>query len=306
MKRYIPTLLLVVICIGLFWYTGGRDFYEETSEESSQRLFAFEQDDVNKMMVKWNEQEVDMNRQDDKWVMEKPAAYPVNPNMVSSFLESLSGISQDMIVEDNASDLGKYGLEKPSGEYEVTLKDGSKQLLRIGDELPVPGNYYATIDQSKRVYRVGASSVQALQKEPLHFVARTPVSFNSDQVTDVTFHWNKEEWSMSKASLDQTAILSKWKLGDQELDGSKANMLLDKISFLATEQLMKPASEISMKAPELTITIKMTQDGTSNTITLQGKIEGDQVWVVSSGGQWAYAIALSEVQTAFDQANQLK
>ncbi|WP_442602685.1 DUF4340 domain-containing protein [Paenibacillus sp. KN14-4R] len=305
MKKYIPTLLLVVICIGLFWYTGGHNFYEATAE-SQQKLFAFNRDDVKNLTVKWNEQEVDVNRQDDNWVMEKPAAYPVNENMVSSWLDALSSITQDMVVEENASDLGKYGLEKPSGEYEVKLKDGSEQLLLIGDELAVNGYYYAAVDQSRRVYRVGASAVEALQKEPLQFIARTPVSFDSDTVSSLQFHWKQDKWALTKTDLDQTALAAKWRLGDQELDGSKANMLLDKVLFLATEELMKPATDIAMKAPDLTIEIKTSHESETGSMIYHGKLDGNKVWIVKQGGQWAYAVPLADVQQAFEQVKDMK
>ena len=45
MKRFIPTILLVVICIGGFWYASSKDFFQEKKDEPKS-LITLKQEDV--------------------------------------------------------------------------------------------------------------------------------------------------------------------------------------------------------------------------------------------------------------------
>ena len=61
MKRFIPTILLVVICIGGFWYASSKDFFQEKKDEPKS-LLTLKQEDVQAVSVKTEEQQIDLSR----------------------------------------------------------------------------------------------------------------------------------------------------------------------------------------------------------------------------------------------------
>ena len=147
MKRFIPTILLVVICIGGFWYASSKDFFQEKKDEPKS-LLTLKQEDVKAVSVKTEEEQIDLNRTANGWDMQKPQAAPMNSNQVDSWLDALGLVTSTKLVEDQASNLVEYGLDKPVGTYEVTLKDGSKQGLLVGTALPIEGFSYVQVEGS--------------------------------------------------------------------------------------------------------------------------------------------------------------
>ncbi|MGO4274152.1 hypothetical protein AB4Z22_30695, partial [Paenibacillus sp. TAF58] len=88
MKRFIPTILLVVICIGGFWYASSKDFFQEKKDEPKS-LITLKQEEVQSLSVKTEEQQIELARSGSGWEMKKPEAAPVNTNQVGSWLDGL-------------------------------------------------------------------------------------------------------------------------------------------------------------------------------------------------------------------------
>ncbi|MBV9224721.1 MAG: DUF4340 domain-containing protein, partial [Acidobacteriaceae bacterium] len=51
-----------------------------------------------------------VERKGDKWAITQPQPYATDQDAVNSLASSLSPVSADNVVEDKATDLGKYGL----------------------------------------------------------------------------------------------------------------------------------------------------------------------------------------------------
>ncbi|TXK71747.1 DUF4340 domain-containing protein [Paenibacillus sp. N3.4] len=145
MKRFIPTVLLVVICIGGFWYASTKDFFQEKKDEPTS-LLTLKQEDVQSISLKTEEQQVELSRNGNGWDMKKPAAAPTSTNQIGSWLDALGLVASTKVVEDKTTDLAKYGLDNPLGTYEVTLKDGSKKGLQVGAALPIQGYSYVQVE----------------------------------------------------------------------------------------------------------------------------------------------------------------
>jgi len=327
MKKLIPTLALVLVCVGLIWYASSNDFFRETEKTPVKLMDVAEANAQSIAIVSTPEAgasgetgtdgkaadasakpagepvTTEIVREGDGWKMTKPDAYPLNANALESWFGYVSGITQDMVVEENATDLNKYGLGKPKTEFRVTLKDGSTQSMRIGDALPVDGYFYAAVGDNNTVYRVGESSVNAAFKTPLEFIDKNPILFDTDAVTALKMQWKGQSWTLTKSEKDKSAYESKWKLGDKELAGSDASQITGAARFLASDVLPKPASDAGLDggAADLTVEVTVAQDGADVAKTYSGKLAGDAVWIAAPGEKWAFAIPQQSVQDLFDK-----
>ncbi|MFC5448731.1 DUF4340 domain-containing protein [Paenibacillus aestuarii] len=301
MKRFIPTILLVVICIGAFWYASSKDFFREKQDEPK-ALLTLKQEDVQSLSLQGADQPVELSRSSSGtgWEMKQPAAAPVNENLVNNWLDALGLVNQEKVVEPQAADLAKYGLDKPAQTYAVTMKDGSKRALKVGAPLPIQGYSYAMVDGSPAVYQVSEQSLAALMKTPVDFAQTSPVAFDNDKVQSVKVTWKGQTWTLTKTDKDKVTADANWKLGDKELKGSEASPLLDQLTFLHTAQLPQPAAQKPTAGGELKVELGLSADGKDTTEVYEGKLSEDQVWLAKQGGEWAFALTVDDVQKMAD------
>lgn len=159
----------------------------------------------------------------------------VTSNGIPQIIE-LKGIKQDVrlanalitlcksihpykLVEQDAADLGKYGLDQPEGVGEIVYKDSTKVRVLIGDVSPGDERYvYASVQGSDKVWLVESSVRTYLTGKAEDFVSTvmTPVSEATETLdakltvgkkgsADIVVQRNSGRWHMSlpiKAELD--------------------------------------------------------------------------------------------------------
>ncbi|WNQ11644.1 DUF4340 domain-containing protein [Paenibacillus aurantius] len=301
MKRLLPTLILVVLCIGGFWYASSKDYFKAPSDEASKQLLTLAEGDVQSLSYSDGQDAVEIARKDDTWEMKKPSPLPLNSYLVEGWIGTLSSMTYDSKVTDNAADLAEYGLAQPKQEYQVTLKDGSVRKLLVGRPMPVPGSSYVKLDNSPAVYEVSDTNLQNLAKAPLDFMDKQAVKVNVEKVKTVQFDWKGTSWKLEKAESDKSVFESTWKIGAKELKPEEGSGILTQLTNLSTEQLVKPASEVAVNAPELTIVVTEEDGGKTTSSTFHGKLDKDNVWIVKEGGAWAYSVPAASLQEIADK-----
>lgn len=79
---------------------------------------------------------------------------------IRAFINNMAGLTTKELVEENAEDLEKYGLENPASQVEVKFTDGSSASLCFGIQNPAATNYaYFRLADSRDVHQVSYYSV---------------------------------------------------------------------------------------------------------------------------------------------------
>lgn len=301
MKRFIPTIVLVVVCIGAFWYASSQSFFKKEEDPNSkpQPLVTVKADDVTAFQVKQGGMEV--AKKDGKWAVTKPAAYPTNSYSGDSWTDAFAALTHDGEIEANPTDLSKYGLSNPEQEFGVTLADGSTKVVQIGNALPIAGHRYAKLKDAPNVYKVTDEQITSLQKAPIDFLEKSPFQMVYTDVSAVQMDWKGASKSMQKTDPAKSSTESTWKLGNQELQGKDVEPILDKMLLMSSDQMVKAVSELNMTAPEMKVQLKSTKDGKDTVANYVGKIDGDQVWIALQEGPWAYSMPVATIQELFDK-----
>lgn len=128
------------------------------------------------------------------WKMFAPIKIDARTENMKPILDSLNFLSAESIEEENATDLSKYGLDKPS--YAFTLVTATKKSkILMGIEKERGSSIYAKLADSNRVVTLGLSSFNYLDKpfkeliEPFVFipnidtVSRVVATLNGTTVT---------------------------------------------------------------------------------------------------------------------------
>lgn len=304
MKRLIPTLLLVILCIGGYWYASSKDFFREKPAETKTLVTGVKSQDVQSVSLKAADgKETALSRADgDKWSMSKPGALPIDGDLVTGWAESFNTLTYESKVEEAAADLAKYGLDKPKQVYALTFKDGSTRSVNVGNPLAIPGFSYVNVDGGKTVYQVSDESLTSLAKQPADFQVKGPVKFDYDKVTSMQVDWKGTSWTLSKADKDKPAAEAAWKLGSKDLKGADASPIMDALLFLSTQAEAKPAA--AANGTDFKAVVTETDNGKDTSTTYTGRVEGDNVWIAKQGDSWAYAIPAASIQELADKGKQ--
>ncbi|RKN78921.1 DUF4340 domain-containing protein [Paenibacillus ginsengarvi] len=300
MKRFIPTIVLLVVCIGAFWYASSQSFFKKEDDASKPKaLVAVKQTDVTGIQIKQGN--IELQKKDGKWTFTKPAAYPTNAYTGDSWVGAFIALTQDGEIDANPSDLSKYGLSNPEQEYGVTLADGTSKVVQIGSPLPIAGHYYAKVKDAPNVYKVTEEQLKSLQKAPEEFVEKSPFQMTYNEVSGIQMEWKGASKTLQKTDPSKTSTESAWKLGDKEMKGSDVEPILDKMLLMSSDQMVKAVSELKLDAPEMKLQLKSTKDGKETTVVYVGKIADDQIWLAMQGGAWAYTVPIDTIQELFDK-----
>jgi hypothetical protein len=303
MKRLLPTLILVFVCIGGFWYASSHSFFQDKTADAVKTLVTQKAADIQAIQLQVRDtsdplSSADLLKQTElkkttEWQMLQPSALPVNPFTVDSWNEAFVGLTYENVVDENPTNLADYGLAESKRYFQVTFKDGSIKKLVIGNALPIAGHVYAKFADAPKVYDITEQALQSLEKQPFDFVDKNAVKFKYDNVKSIQIEWKGAKWLLEKAQADKTVFESTWKLDGKELKSNEGTAIIDKIVALSTDQMPKASAEVKMDSPELKISVIETNAGKENRLTFNGKIVNDKVWIAKQDDAWA-------VQEAFD------
>jgi hypothetical protein len=300
MRRFLPTILLVVICVAGFWYAKSQSFFKTDDSKAEQKLVLVEVAEVKGFSINLLGETVQLDKNDGIWAMSKPAAYPIDKYSPDDWVGTFVDLVYTSKIDDQPDDLASFGLDKPSQQYQITLKDGSVKKLLIGKSLPVPGNSYAKLDDAPAVYEVSDQTLQGLQRTPIDFLDTATFAFQYEKIKSLSVEWKGDKWLLEKMEANKTVYDTKWKIGSLELKPGDGMALLDKLTNMTTEELVKPASDVKVDAPELKAEIKQVDNGKELATSYVGKVDKDDIWIVKQGGAWAYKLPVVLVQDLYE------
>jgi hypothetical protein len=163
--------------------------------------------DVSQLTIKQKEP-VTLERTNGQWQISEPKSYPADQEAVAGVLSTLSGLNADRIVEEKASDRKQYGLDPPQVELDITVKDGTRQLL-LGDDTPAGENVYAALVTDPRVFTLASYQKSSLAKSLNDLRDKSLITLTAGKVSrvelikkgeDLEFERTKDGWQILKPS----------------------------------------------------------------------------------------------------------
>ena len=136
-------LLTALVLLGAFVY-----FVEIRGQKAPREeppFMDFSIPDVSRFQVETREGlRMVATRQGDssEWQMEEPYQAEGDSARLEGALVRLSTVKPSRVLTETAESLAPFGLDDPSLTVEVELRDGSMQLLDVGDMTPTQPSYY--------------------------------------------------------------------------------------------------------------------------------------------------------------------
>ena len=106
-------------------------FNKEPFALRDKKILKFDRDKADALTLAKGANSIELARKDSDWTVAKPVPGRSDYSAIEGFLTRLSSANMSKLIEENATDLAKYGLDKPS--MTVTVGSGSaKATLVVG------------------------------------------------------------------------------------------------------------------------------------------------------------------------------
>lgn len=262
MRGFRSTFVLLLVLLGLLGYIY---FYEmkrpdsSSATEQKEKVFAVESAKIEQVDVKSaSGDRTVLKKAGDAWRLVEPLEAKADETEVSGIVSNLASLEIQRVVDENAKDLGQFGLATP--RIEVGFKAAGQaeaSRLLLGDTNATGGEIYAKLPASARVFLVSSYLESTFNKGTFDLRDKTILSFDRSTVDSLEVVSKEQRLAFSKAG-------DGWRMTspvDARADSGQVEGAIGSLQTLAMKSVAEPqASEkdyakYGLDRPDLTATV---------------------------------------------------
>jgi hypothetical protein len=199
-------LLVAVLALGSYIY-----FYEirggekrEKAKEAESQFWQMEDKNIQQLELFSPGQKITAVRKSEKeWILTAPRRLDADADELNRIASSASSIKRESIVEQNAADLAKYGLNPAQSGLRIKTKDGKEYALDFGHKNPTGNSAYASIPKQSGVFLIPSHVVNAFDKKVDDLRNHSVLSFEQSEAQFLSIKSSKGTFELIKDSNDR-------------------------------------------------------------------------------------------------------
>jgi len=282
MKRSTLILLLAAAALGAFVYfyevKGGKS--RDEKPDTTKPAFNFKREDVSALTVTRAGQTVQIENQDNKWVIKQPVNAPADETAVNAIVNDLTSARVERGIKASADEIKSYGLQEPAVTVEVKLKSGEQHKVRLGSKDFSGLSVYGQVDQGQEVALLPSSLLTSADKPLNDLRDRAVLGVSQFDLGGLSLTNENGRIALAKQE-------SNWVLKspvEAPADDSEVRSLLGDItSAKASEFVSEAADDLAkygLDKPQITLTAQL-QGGGERTLVIGSKAD-DKYYAKSS------------------------
>jgi len=244
-------------------------------------LLSFDRAAVKSLQVQLAEAEVvRLQRQEETWQIVEPRVLPADDLNVDRLLSTLSRLQAVEFPAETKAELASYGLEQPSAQLTVELKDGKTLSVALGSEKE--GQVYVITSEHPAVATLLTSTADILRADLEELRDHRLARLNPNQVGQVTLELLEERVTLNPLPQEKGSLEVRWE--NPERPGQVVNLssLFASLNAARAKEFVPatdPDAQKALAAPDLTLDITPKPETEQEPLTLS----------LSSAGLRAYA-----------------
>jgi hypothetical protein len=275
MRRHWLSIAMALVLIGLGAYV----YYIELPSERTQsetdaqekKILPFNERDITSLTVATGTSRVTLTSKDGRWAITEPLQADADTRVVDAMIRALVLGKVNRVVEENASALAPFGLEKPSVVLTVATANG-QETLSLGDSGPISSTLYAMRASDRKILLTDLAPKDFLNKSLLTFRKKEVLSFNQGQVDRLRLTYPPTEIVLYRT--DGKDGKKKWSIRypiEATADQPEVRTLLMKLEDLKALGFIDPGPQHEslmqlLKKPDIKITVHA--EGNDQTVKL--------------------------------------
>lgn len=172
MKLYrnilIVVLVIAALC-GAFYFVitlvpNNAEIPATETPATDNQLYAYQtaMENVVALHIKNPTEEYTLTQKKGAWVLNEDATLALDQQTVQNLVYSCASVSVKSVVNETSEDTTSYGFDAPTGTIVLTLKDGSKKTISIGNPSLDAANYYISISDDPKIYLKNAYGIESM------------------------------------------------------------------------------------------------------------------------------------------------
>jgi Domain of unknown function (DUF4340) len=222
-------------------------------------------------------------RKDENWTIASRNNAQANSGEVRRLIDTMQNEQVTKFIEDVASNLAKYGLDKPqlqltfssfASENTAETKAGEQPFATVAFGKVDGANVYARLGDEPFIVAVRRGLLDQIFADPLQWQELSIFKFKPEQIHRLSIVTDKE-LSLVRGANNQWT----WLKGSGEINQTNAQSLVNTLSMLgAVRWVGSTAPAHGFDKPQLAITFTTSPDDkTSHKLTV-GSASGDGMW----------------------------
>jgi len=279
--KFKTTLLLFGIFILLFAAVYFFEFRSQGEKDVEDMLISVASEDVVKIIFINEGQTIQFQKEEEEWLITGPIKTKADKDEVNRLAEDFTNLHFERIVEEEPSDLDKYGIPQKQVELYISGQE-QPEIIMIGMENPLDNTFFAKKAEETRVVLIPSSIKSLLEKKVFDFRQKDIFKFESDQVKSVKLRAEDVQWNAEKEGEDWflrkpvNALAQKSKINDilYALSNLKAT------AFVSEKKQEEEIKNYGLDRPDYEIEIDFPVDNKQMTFFIHKK--DDKIHATSS------------------------
>ncbi len=288
----IATVVLAGLIALLYWSNRQKPDEEDpgTLSTDSVQLLSFNESDITRLSIKPKTgDQIELVREGEgNWQIAAPTRLGADQEAVNSMLSTLSSLNSERLIEEKATNFGRYGLEPAELEMLVTDKNNVTHKLLLGSDAPVGGGAFARLDGDPRVFKIAGYSKTSLAKGLEDLRDKRLITVAVDKVSRLELRANNQQIEFGRDK-DRWQIL---KPGPYRADQTSVDELLNKLSdakMESDEETDKAKTQAAYASGTPVATAKVTTD--TGVQELEVRKKGEEYYARSSVVSGVFKVA---------------
>jgi hypothetical protein len=270
--RFKTTLILFTIFVVLLVLVYFLEFRAKSQEDTGDKLVDLSSEDVQKIILKKGETVIQFERAGDEWLITKPLEAKADKYEVNRLADDFSRLNIERVVEENATDLEKYGI--PQTDVSLFYQGQQQPIkIQIGMENPLDKTFFAKREDEQRVVLIPSLLKSLLEKNVFDFRQKDIFRFETDQAKQIALNSKDIQWSAEKEDEEwylQKPIHALAKKSDiNDVLYSLSNMKAKE--FVSEEKNDEEIKDYGLDNPEFEVSVTFPLENRQVTFSIQKK-----------------------------------
>ena len=282
-KGLLIAVVLLAVLGGLTWWSNkSQADKSKTPADTVTKLLSIPDDQFQEIKIrKVTDEVLSLKRENGKWQMTAPKAMAADQDAAGSMVSALANLNADKVVEEKATDLKPYGLDRPTLDVQIVRKDGKTDHLLIGDDTLNGSGAYAKLANDAKVVTVGTTTKTSLDKRPDDLRDKRLLTFDSDKLSRVELAAKGAAVEFGKNGQNEWQIVKPRPL---RADGSAVDALVSKLKDAKMDLTAEDAAKQFIAATKVasvavtdaggTQTMEVRRDKDKNVFAKSSAVEG--------------------------------
>ncbi|MBU3803233.1 MAG: DUF4340 domain-containing protein [Candidatus Cellulosilyticum pullistercoris] len=278
MKRkgwLIPILVFVLSFSILFFYQKSQSNVSlATTTELPPILWSKTPTAINKVTYSIGGKQIEVTRQNDKWVLSNLNNKHADDLYIYSILENFTQPIFEEVIEINPASLTQYGIDETCPKLTLYDHDGNEYTLIKGDAIDNLTDYvYAPL--SNTVYSMQNTNFTSLKSEETDWLNKQLLDFDLANVTKISFSYKSIQATLTPSLVDNEVTFTSNNINDLLAAEFVHFLQTSKIEQFITDNAPDHVLNVyGFSAPSLKCTIYLNT-GTTLSLTI-GNINEDE------------------------------